>query len=66
MSFLDFDWLGDYLEENPRALAHRRDSEGIVVLTAGTKDLQKFVRKHVEDGELFSDYGELKRLDDDD
>ena len=65
MSFIDFDWLGDYLEEHPKALEHRRDSEDIVVLTAGTKELQKFVKKHVRTGELFSDYGELKRLDGD-
>jgi len=59
MAFFDFDWLEHYLKENPKALAHR-GGDGIV-LTATTPQLQRFVLKHVDGGELFSDYGELEK-----
>jgi hypothetical protein len=55
LAFFDFDWLGKYLEKNPKALAHRtvgEDDKGIL-LTADTRDLQKFVLKHLGEGELF-------------
>ena len=60
MSFCDFDWLGDYLEENPKALAHRRSEHGMV-LTGTTRELQRFVIKHLKEGKLFDDYGTLKK-----
>jgi hypothetical protein len=52
--FFDWDWLGEYLKENPKALAHRGggQKEGIV-LTAETRELQRFVLRHLKDGELF-------------
>lgn len=60
IALCDFDWLGKYLENHPRMLMHHKEDESIL-LTASTKQLQRFVLKHVEDGELFSDYGELTR-----
>lgn len=57
MAFCDYKWLDEYLKENPKALAHRGGDD--IVLTATTRQLQRFVLKHVDGGELFSDYGEL-------
>jgi hypothetical protein len=60
IAFSDFDWLEDYLEENPGALAHHTEEDRIL-LTASTKQLQRFVLKHVSGGRLFSEYGTLIR-----
>lgn len=56
----DFDWLDKYLKEHPKALAHHRESDRIV-LTAETADLQNFVLKHLGEGELFAKPGEMIR-----
>jgi len=55
LDFFDWDWLKKYLEENPKALAHRGigDKDDPMVLTAEPRELQKFVLKHLKDGELF-------------
>jgi hypothetical protein len=50
LAFFDFDWLQKFLEKNPKALAHHKEGDH-VVLTADTRDLQKFVLKHLD--ELF-------------
>jgi hypothetical protein len=60
LAFCDFDWLQKYLEKNPGALAHHMEGNGII-LTADTRDLQKFVLKHVGTNELFKEYGEMVR-----
>jgi len=63
LALFDFDWLAKYLEKNPKALAYHtegKDDKGIV-LTAETRDLQKFVLKHLGKGELFSEGGEMFR-----
>ena len=59
MAFFDFEWLADHLKENPKALPH--GGEDGLVLTASTRQLQRFVLRHLEEGALFSDYGELTR-----
>ena len=56
----DYDWLEKYLEKNPKALGHHLESERIV-LTADTRDLQKFVMKHLGTNELFKEYGAMVR-----
>lgn len=60
LAFFDFDWLQKYLEKNPKALACHQEGDR-VVLTAGTRDLQKFVLKHLGEGELFETPGEMVR-----
>ena len=52
MAPFDYDWLKKYLDENPKAIAHHAESDGIV-LTAGTADLQRFVLAHLAEGQLF-------------
>jgi len=53
MAFLDPDWLKKLLEKKPGAIRHEKRGEEGIVLTASTKDLQKFVLKHVH--EAFGD-----------
>ena len=60
MAFFDFDWLKKYLEQNPKALAHHKEDDNIV-LTAETRDLQQFVLKHLGTNELFGQMGVLTR-----
>lgn len=56
----DYDWLEKHLETNPKALAHHKDGDRIV-LTADTKALQRFVLKHFGDEELFDEPGVMVR-----
>lgn len=60
LAFCDFDWLEKYLAQNPGALAHHTEG-GRIVLTAVTRDLQKFVLKHLGTNELFTDFGTMAR-----
>lgn len=60
LAFFDFDWLENYLKQNPKALAHHLESDRIV-LTADTRDLQKFVLKHSGTNELFKESGQMVR-----
>lgn len=62
LAFCDYDWLRRHLEANPKALAHLQDTnEERILLTAGTRNLQRFVLKHLREGELLSEYGELTK-----
>jgi len=60
LAFCDHDWLKKFLKKNPRAIAHRDENDGMV-LTAETRDLQKFVLQHLGKDELFGDGGDLVR-----
>ena len=56
----DYDWLGKFLQKNPKAIDHHLEDERII-LTADTRDLQKFILKHLGTNELFKEYGEMTR-----
>jgi hypothetical protein len=58
LAFLDFEWLGDHLEENPQALAHHNEEDRLL-LTADTPALQRFVLRHRK--ELFKQPEALSR-----
>lgn len=60
LALFNFDWLQKYLESHPKALAHRREGDQIL-LTADTAALQRFVMAHLAQGELFNETGELVR-----
>jgi hypothetical protein len=60
IAFTDFDWLQKQLTNNPSVLPHRREGDSFL-LTASTKELQKFVLKHLGEGELFGKPGEMVR-----
>ena len=67
-ALLDYDWLVKLLEKNPEAVRHilvkenpadASNTNSHVVLTADTKELQKFVLEHLQDG--FGETVEMKR-----
>jgi hypothetical protein len=60
LAFFDFGWLGKFIEKHPKALAHHKEGDHIV-LTAGTRDLQRFVLKHLGEDELFEKPDEMIR-----
>lgn len=60
LALCDPDWLKKFLDKNPNAIAHRNE-EDLIILTAETRELQKFVLKHLGKGELFSDGGDMFR-----
>jgi hypothetical protein len=60
LPFLDYGWLSHFIETNPAALRHiivpeKADDTNsqMVYLTADTRDLQKFLLKHVGDTNAF-------------
>lgn len=57
MELLDYKWLGNLIEKNPRAIRHiivpyeaqaEKGSGGGLILTADTAELQKFILKHLK------------------
>ena len=62
LALMDYDWLEEYIDDNPKALAHNRVGEERILLTGKTRELQRFVLRHIDDGELFDDPFELSRL----
>lgn len=66
---MDYEWLKDLLAKHPNAVRHivlheksDRSDEGRIVLTADTKELQKFLLKYMNDPKAFGDSStELKR-----
>jgi hypothetical protein len=71
MRVMDPDALEKLLEKNPKAVRHERirfdprddDDKGQIVLTAETKDLQKFILKHMNDEKLFGEPSNLRKRD---
>jgi len=55
-------WLEDHLEEHPDALKHEDPEEGPGLVTASTKELQKFVLKHLDNEEAWGDPLEFLRV----
>ncbi len=63
LTFMNLDWLRDYLEENPSALRHRTIEEDQVLVIAPTQELQDFVIEHLSTEGAFDEPGILKRID---
>jgi hypothetical protein len=61
LAVFDFDWLGKYLDANPKSLACHKEKDGGILLTADTPALQKFLLKHLNDG-LFKTPAEMERV----
>ena len=69
ISFLDPDWLEDLLKKNPKAVRHERlrfggdeHDKSRLLLTAGTRELQRFVLKYAENEKAFGESSSMKRL----
>lgn len=62
------DWLADHLEKNPRAIRHiavpkpaGESGSDEIVLTAETKELQRFIRKHLKTADAWSDAETMRK-----
>jgi hypothetical protein len=66
---LNYDWLAGLLKEHPRAIRHivlpdkAGDKGGRIVLTADTRELQRFVLKYLNDTNAWNQPSEWKRLE---
>ena len=68
LRLMDPERLEELIEKNPKDIQHEkirlngRDSEEFqIILTAPTKDLQKFILRHVKDEKFFADPGTLTK-----
>jgi len=65
---LNYDWLAKLLEKNPKAIRHMvlRDNPGDehprIVLTADTKELQRFILKYLNNTNAWEEPSQFKRL----
>lgn len=60
MRLLDYEWLGELIEKQPKAIRHalvpgKKSDDQMLVLTADTAALQKFVLKHLATQEAWGD-----------
>lgn len=65
LRLMDVDKFTKRLEKNPAMLKHeilQQGSDKKVVLTASTKELQEFMRKHAGDKDVFGEASNLKRI----
>jgi len=64
LRFMDVDKFTKRLEKNPALLKHEvlKDGEAKIVLTASTKELQEFMRKHAKDEGVFGEASDMKRM----
>jgi len=67
-SLFDYDWLTKLVQKHPKAIRHLvvpnklgESGDGLVVLTAETAELQKFILKHEKTEGAFGKASELKR-----
>lgn len=66
---MNYDWLAGLLEKHPRAIRHLvlpdqpGDKNGRIVLTADTRELQRFVLKYLNDTNAWNKPSEWKRLE---
>ena len=61
LAVMNPDWIQTHLKQHPNAIAHRVVSDGNIVLSANTEELQKFVLAHLDDKEFFGGAMEMKR-----
>ena len=62
MAAMDPEWLKKYLEKNPNGIGHQQaGADKSIVLTASTRDLQRFVLKNARQQGLFGAPSSLGR-----
>ena len=68
MRTMNPDTVKKMLEKKPELVKHEIVHDDMVLLTAGPKELQKFLKEHANDEDFFGDAGEFERYvpDDDD
>jgi hypothetical protein len=66
MAFLNYDWLGKLVTENPKTIRHifvktgDKPEDRRLILTADTAELQQFVTKHLKTEDAWSEGSELR------
>ncbi len=60
VSLFNTQWFESYIEENPKEIDFVKHEEGVII-TATTEELQKFIKKHASDPEVFINPTQLKR-----
>jgi hypothetical protein len=63
LASFDVEWFEKFIAKNPKAIRHEKVKDGFL-LTAPTRDLQKFLLAHAKTEGAFSEPSELKRLPD--
>ncbi|MDH3283822.1 MAG: hypothetical protein OEQ13_03710 [Acidobacteriota bacterium] len=63
ISYMEPEWLSDYVDENPTAIRHEKIDDR-VVLTASTDELQEFALGHIETPGAYSEPSEMLRVRD--
>ena len=59
---IDYEWLDKMLKKRKIKLKHERLEDGAIVLTASTKELQKFFRKYAGNKDAFQNPGLMRRI----
>jgi hypothetical protein len=59
---MDYDWLKEYLEKNPNAVAHEKVGDKRILLTAASEKLQAFVLEHVNTAKAYGETTTFKRV----
>lgn len=60
VAFMDLDWLTDALEERKIRIKHETNDD-MILLTASTSKLKRFVKKYADSPDAFPEEGELHR-----
>jgi len=65
---MSYEWLAKFLEKEPAAIRHTRmgpkdEDNKLIVLTADTKELQQFIRKHLKTEDAWKKLDEMKRVE---
>lgn len=72
LQILSLDWMKNWISEHPDGIAHVKapdpekpedPEKGEIILTAGTKALQRFILAHLNDEGFFDESGKLKRVE---
>ncbi len=63
MRAMNPDKFGKMLEADPNLIKHEIIEDNRVVITASTKDIQKFIAAHAQDKDLFGETSDLIRID---
>ena len=63
---LNYDWLSNLIEKNPKAIRHtvvhdKPGDNGRIVLTADTKELQRFILKHINNTNAWNETSTIRR-----
>jgi hypothetical protein len=62
MCTLNYEWLEDYLDRRKCVVKHEVMDDGTIVLTAQPKGLQRFLIRHLNTKDAFTDWSKVDRV----